>query len=154
MLIKYSQKHPQDLLKTPQELPKSSPERPRSSLKHPQSTPRRPQRVSGPLQSAQRREKERTSEKKRPPESVLARIRAPILRFFATLLSRFALSLLRVVFASLLLFDVASVLRAFVASASRCSGRAQPRANEGHAKPLGAESTNSVIRATMQKVNR
>ena len=74
----------------------------------------------------------------------------------------------------LLLFDVASVLRATVflafrcyggavvasvlsakdALAVRCNGSASLRANEGRTKPLGARSTYSVIRATMQVVNR
>ena len=74
----------------------------------------------------------------------------------------------------LLLFDVASVLRAKVflafrccggavvasvlsakdALAFRCNGSASLRANEGRTKPLGARSTYSVIRATMQQVDR
>ena len=74
----------------------------------------------------------------------------------------------------LLLFDVASVLRATVflafrcyggvvvapvpsakyALAFRCNGSASLRANEGRTKPLGVRSTYSVIRATMQQVNR
>ena len=76
----------------------------------------------------------------------------------------------------LLLFDVASVLRAIVflacprrcyggavvasvlsakdAFAFRCNGSASLRANEGRTKQLGARSTYSVIRATMQRVNR
>ena len=74
----------------------------------------------------------------------------------------------------LLLFDVASVLRATVflaircyggavvasvlsakdALAFRCNGSASLRANEGRTKPLGARSTYSVIKATMQVVNR
>ena len=73
-----------------------------------------------------------------------------------------------------LLFDVASVLRATVVLAFRCYGGAvvaavlnakdalafrcnrstSLRANEGHTKPHGARSTYSVIRATMQQVNR
>ena len=73
-----------------------------------------------------------------------------------------------------LLFDVASVLRATVVLAVRCYGGAvvasvmsakdalafrrngseSLRANEGRAKPLGARSTYSVIRATKQAVNR
>ena len=74
----------------------------------------------------------------------------------------------------LLLFDVALVLRATVflafrcyggalvasvlsskdALAFRCNGSASLRANEGRTKPLRARSTYSVIRATMQVVNR
>ena len=76
----------------------------------------------------------------------------------------------------LLLFDVASVLRAIVflacprrcyvgavvasvlsakdALAFRCNGSASLRANEGRTKPLVARSTYSVIRATMQQVNK
>ena len=70
----------------------------------------------------------------------------------------------------LLLFDVASVLRAKVVLAFRCYGgavvasvlsakdalafRCNGSANEGRTKPLGVTSTYSVIRATMQQVNR
>ena len=49
---------------------------------------------------------------------------------------------------------VASVLSAKDAFAFRCNGSARIRANEGRTKPLGARSTYSVIRATMQQVNR
>ena len=49
---------------------------------------------------------------------------------------------------------VASVLSAKDALAFRCNGSASPRANEGRTKPLEARSTYSVIRATMQQVNR
>ena len=74
----------------------------------------------------------------------------------------------------LLLFDVALVLRATVfltfrcyggalvpsvlnakdALAFCCNGSASLRANVGRTKPLGVRSTYSVIRATMQQVNR
>ena len=74
----------------------------------------------------------------------------------------------------LLLFDVAAVLRATVVLAFRCyggavvasalrakdalalscNGSASLRATEGRSKPRVARSTYSVIRATMQQVNR
>ncbi len=50
----------------------------------------------------------------------LPQIRVPILLFFSASLPLFAASSLRVVVTLLLIFDVASVLRAFLASASRC----------------------------------
>ena len=40
------------------------------------------------------------------------------------------------------------------ALAFRCNGSASLRANEGRTKPLGARSTYSVIRATMQQVKK
>ena len=49
---------------------------------------------------------------------------------------------------------VASVLSAKDALAFRCNGSASPHANEGRTNPLGARSTYSVIRATMQGFNR
>ena len=101
------------------------------------------------------------------------KLRAPSLLFFVfscpwPLLSGLVCGVL------LLLFDVASVLRATVflafrcyggavvasvlsakdALAVRCNGSASLRANEGRTKPLGARSTYSVIRVTMQVVNR
>ena len=107
--------------------------------------------------------------------SFRAKLRAPSLFFFFC----FFLSLAdafwpRVVGVLLLLFDVASVLRAIAfwacrcyggavvasvlsakdAFAFRCNGSASLRANEGLTKPLGARSTYSVIRATIQQVNR
>ena len=102
------------------------------------------------------------------------KLRAPSLLFFVFSLPLAAAFLPRVVGVLLLLFDVALVLRATVflafrcyggavvasvlsakdALAFRCNGSASLRANEGRTKPLGARSTYSVIRATMQVVNR
>ena len=102
------------------------------------------------------------------------KLRAPSLLFFVFSCPWLLLSGLVWVGVLLLLFDVALVLRATVflafrcyggavvasvlsakdALAFRCNGSASLRANEGRTKPLGARSTYSVIRATMQQVNR
>ena len=102
------------------------------------------------------------------------RIKSPESSFPVLFLPLAAAFLPRVVGVLLLLFDVALVLHATVflalrcyrgslvasvlnakdALAFRCNGSVRLRANDGRTKPLGARPTYSVIRATMQQVNR
>ena len=101
------------------------------------------------------------------------KLRAPSLLFFAfscpwLLLARLVWSVFCCFCSTLLWFCVPQFSWPFVATevhlllvlsakdalAFRCNGSASLRANEDRAKPLGARSTYSVIRATIQQVNR
>ncbi len=78
------------------------------------------------------------------------KIKSPESSFPCSFLSLAAALLPRVVGMPLLLFGIASVLRAKVVLDVRCYGGAVLRASEGRRKPLGAASTYtqpSVLRA-------
>ena len=154
------------LSKLPKTLPRVLREVPGASQRPPRSGPRR---FQGHLSSARDLRSNSEAALKAFRARFWCKLRAPSLHVFVfscpwPLLSSLVWSVFCCFCSTLLRFCAPQFSWPFVATevqllllfalAFRCNGSASLRANEGRTKPLGARSTYSVIRATMQQVNR